>query len=342
MPRRPREDAPGVFHHVMNRGLARRTMFEYREDTRAFLATLAREVHSGRIRVHAYVLLSTHFHLLVESVEGRLSESLRLIESPYARRFNRTRGRDGSLVRGRFLSRPLHSIADRATVVSYIDRNPVDAGLARHGVFYPHGSAVHYLRRGGPPWLERSWVESVVCTSLRIRDYDPDRYSAVFRRGMGDEQVEWVEARIRAGARGPDPLDDLIRAAPPHVRVWMTETARLADGTKAGIPIVAAGSVCSAVRNAEKRMGPWSLRLCRNVRSGWDLLLVALLRDLAAETFSAIAVRVGVPKATALSIYSNHAVAMTTCEEYATRAASLGHDAIQRCHGNVAALLAAA
>ena len=51
MPRRPRYDAPGRLHHVMNRGIARRTVFETRADIRYFLALLAREVRAGRLEV---------------------------------------------------------------------------------------------------------------------------------------------------------------------------------------------------------------------------------------------------------------------------------------------------
>ena len=48
MPRHGRVDCPGMLHHVMNRGLARRTVFETKQDARFFLALLAREVRRGR------------------------------------------------------------------------------------------------------------------------------------------------------------------------------------------------------------------------------------------------------------------------------------------------------
>ena len=66
MARRPRDDAPGRWHHLTNRGLAKRSMFETERDCRQFLALLAKEVRAGRIKVHAYCLMLTHYHLLVE------------------------------------------------------------------------------------------------------------------------------------------------------------------------------------------------------------------------------------------------------------------------------------
>ena len=63
----------------MNRGIARRTVFETRRDARYFLALLAVEVRSGRLRVYAFSLLTTHFHLLVASPQGDISGVMRRV-----------------------------------------------------------------------------------------------------------------------------------------------------------------------------------------------------------------------------------------------------------------------
>lgn len=75
MVRTPRGDDPGSWHHVFNRAIARRTMFERHEDFRCFLLQLACAVRRGDLEVHAYALMGTHYHLLVRSPEGRLAES---------------------------------------------------------------------------------------------------------------------------------------------------------------------------------------------------------------------------------------------------------------------------
>ena len=56
---------------------------------RAFLARLARAARAGRIEVHAYCVLSTHFHLLVKSPRGELSAALQAVQNEYVRWFNR-------------------------------------------------------------------------------------------------------------------------------------------------------------------------------------------------------------------------------------------------------------
>ena len=70
MARRPRLDCEGAWHHVMNRGIARRPIFEGRGDIRFFLSRVARAVRRGELEVHAYCVLPTHFHMLVRSPAG--------------------------------------------------------------------------------------------------------------------------------------------------------------------------------------------------------------------------------------------------------------------------------
>src|SRR5437667_8847266 len=141
----------------MNRGIARRTVFETRTDVRAFLALLARAVRERRIEVHAFVVLATHFHLVVRSLDGEISETVRLLENPYVRRFNRRRRRDGPLFRGRFRSLPVESGHYFHTLVRYIDQNPVEARLVARAEDYEHGSARRLvLDAPRPRWLARA------------------------------------------------------------------------------------------------------------------------------------------------------------------------------------------
>lgn len=75
MPRIPRCDHPGAWFHLMNRGIARRPIFETALDMRFFQAQLARVVRGGALEVHAFCVMTTHYRLLVRSPCGRLVES---------------------------------------------------------------------------------------------------------------------------------------------------------------------------------------------------------------------------------------------------------------------------
>ena len=100
MPRSHRQDEPGAWFHVMNRGLARRTTFPDRPSVRMFLSRLAWASRSGRIEVHSYCVLATHYHLLARSPRGELSEALGRAQNLYVRWFNRRARRDGPLFHG--------------------------------------------------------------------------------------------------------------------------------------------------------------------------------------------------------------------------------------------------
>ena len=130
--RRPRCDEQETWHHVFNRGIARQTLFEGESDIRFFLAQLARAVRRGEVELHAFAILTTHYHLLVRTPDGGLGRAMQRVQTAYSRRFNRTRRRDGPLVRSRYGSRHVDTLEYRQVLVSYIDANPVVAGLCRN------------------------------------------------------------------------------------------------------------------------------------------------------------------------------------------------------------------
>jgi REP element-mobilizing transposase RayT len=307
----------------MNRAVARRTLFETEDDIRFFLSRLARSVRLGQLEVHAFSVMTTHFHLLVRSPGGELSVALQRIQNEYVRRFNRRRRRDGSLVRGRFRSRPVTSIRYRKTLVRYTDDNPVSAGLVATPGAYPHGSARHYLRPSGPPWLSRSWVESVLRELDSAADAPTSSYLRAFGGPLAPSSKCLVERRLRAGASADDPLDELLQAATPSVRAWMRQKAEMADGTEPGIPLVAPEVVQDQL-DAEKLLwGPWSVRAGRSSADGWLLARVGLLRELCATTYEEAARRTTGTTQNAWTLHKRHRRLLLDDEEYSLRIAEL-------------------
>jgi len=333
MGRNPRFDEPGRWHHVMNRGIARRTLFETRDDIRFFRSRLARAVRRGQLEVHAFCVMSTHFHLLVRSPRGELSSALQAIQNEYVRRFNRRRRRDGSLVRGRFRSKPVDSLRYRRALVRYIDDNPVSAGLARSACLYPHGSARHYATPAGPPWLARDWVEQCVREALQRADYPPHAYPDVFGAPLAPSLRRLIERRLDAGPSREDPLDELFEAAAPRVHAWMRRKAELADGTRPGIPLVDPESV-EEVLTAEAAIdGPWQVKLARKSADAWALARVALLRDLCGTTFEEAARRSARSIQGAWSLHRQHCQLVLGDDGYAARVADLAGKVLAACHG---------
>ncbi len=150
---------PGGWYHVMNRGLERREVFVSAADIGRFLALLEEATERFAIEVHAYCLMGNHYHLLLRTPEPNLSDAMRHIDGLYTQRFNRVRGRDGPLFRGRY-----HSVmvqADRHLICAarYIHLNPVSSGVTGRPEDWPHSSYRAYLALVDPPnWLRTSVI----------------------------------------------------------------------------------------------------------------------------------------------------------------------------------------
>ena len=320
---------PGTWHHVMNRGIARRTLFETERDIRYFMSRVARAVRAGQIEVHAYCMLTTHFHMLVRSPSGRLAAAMQRIQNEYVRWFNRSRRRDGTLYRGRYCSRPVRTLAYRRLLVRYIDANPVGAGLVRDAREYPHGSARRYADADGPIWLERGWVESCVRAAGEIDRYLPEDYTRVFESRATPALERIVQRRLELPPDAEDPLDELLGAAPERVAAWMRLKAALADGTGVGLPICDAEDVLRVVKLARAERGEWSVRRSQKAVDAWPQVQVALTRDLCAATFAEAGSRVGVTESAACKLYRRHRECLLADEVYARRAAELGTMAVR-------------
>lgn len=331
MARRSRQDQPGSWHHVINRGLAKRPLFEDRVDIRYFLSRLAREVRRGRIEVHSWCVLTTHFHLLVRSPLGQLSEALRRSQNEYSRFFNRRHRRDGTLVRGRFFSRPVTSLVYRRTLVRYIDSNSVKAGLAREPWSYPWCSAAQYVHATGPPWLERSWVEGEACRHGATR-FRSDSYVRAFGGPFPRSTERLVESRTTSTRPASDDLDDVVGSAPPHVLAWLKRKAKLADGTRIGLPVCDVGSIQGAVERERNATRAWEVTPNGHRRCAYGLIEAGLLRTMAGLTWEQIAIATGSALSSCQRRLGLHQRLLAEDPTYARRAAEIGAAALDACH----------
>jgi len=312
----------------MNRGIARRTLFETERDIRYFLSRVARTVREGQLEVHAFCVMTTHFHMLVRSPPGELAEAMQRIQNEYVRSFNRSRRRDGTLYRGRYRSRPVRTLAYQHLLVRYIDANPVGAGLTPDPRLYPHGSARWYARENGPIWLERKWIESRTREVGGGERYRPEDYVRVFGGSVGAALDRLVQRRLELPAKAEDPLDELLGAATDHVARWLQRKAALADGTDIGLPVGDGASVQELVGRVRRAQGEWTVRCSQKATDAWPQVLVALLRDLCAATFSEAGARAGVTEGGAWKLYRRHRDCIAAGGDYASRVAELAKGAL--------------
>jgi REP element-mobilizing transposase RayT len=145
---------PGAWYHVTNRGLERRAIFREPSDRKRFLRLLAEASDRFALEVHAFCLMGNHYHLLVRTPDGNLSEAMRHLDGVYTQRFNRAHGRDGPLFRGRFASVLVQADRHLLCAARYIHLNPVEARLVERPEDWPPSSYRAYLDpRRAAPWL---------------------------------------------------------------------------------------------------------------------------------------------------------------------------------------------
>lgn len=154
MPRAIRIRFENAWYHVMNRGAARRQIFQSDEQREYFLDLLGQMRASFNVEIHAYCLMSNHFHLLVKTPDPSLSEAMWFLGSTYSRKFNRYNKIDGPLFRGRFKAIVIDAEDYLVQVSRYIHRNPVEAKLVDNPRKFVWSSYAGYRN----PGAAQSWL----------------------------------------------------------------------------------------------------------------------------------------------------------------------------------------
>jgi putative transposase len=93
MPRKPRVEAPGAIWHAVARGNGGGRIVRDDDDRRSLVTGLGRAAMRSRWRVHAYCLMDTHLHAVVETPDPMLGSGMRLLLGGYAYEFNRRHAR---------------------------------------------------------------------------------------------------------------------------------------------------------------------------------------------------------------------------------------------------------
>lgn len=130
----------GASYHVVARGNNREAMFIDDEDRERFLELLVEVAGRAGWRGYAYCLMGNHFHLAFMTPEGDLPEGMRDVMGRYARWFNRAHRRSGHVFGGRYRAGLIESDGHLLSVLRYVARNPVAAGLVADPADWAWGS----------------------------------------------------------------------------------------------------------------------------------------------------------------------------------------------------------
>lgn len=119
-------------YHVMARGNRRDSIFLDDDDRRCFLKTVGEACGMTGWRIHAWVLMGNHYHLLVQTPEANLVVGMKWVQNAYTRRFNTRHRQWGRLFGDRYKSVLVEGEGYYyQTLADYIHLNPVRAGIVR-------------------------------------------------------------------------------------------------------------------------------------------------------------------------------------------------------------------
>lgn len=230
-----RIEYPGALYHVTSRGNERRPIALDDHDRLRRLDWLRRTVEMFGWHLHAFVLMSNHDHLFVETPEPNLARGMQFFNGSYTGGFNRRHRRAGHLFQGRYQAILIESQGHYQEVSRYIHLNPVRAGLAGDPKDWRWSSYGGYYRaQAKPAWLT---CERVLKESGAVEASARKGYRRFVLSGIGEKDSPWqrlahgiilgselfvAEVRRRLEERPDDPDVPILRrmrARPPLERI---------------------------------------------------------------------------------------------------------------------------
>lgn len=154
MARPLRLEYAGALYHITSRGNERQAIYAENSDFELFLSLLANVCRQYNWVVHAYCLMTNHYHLLVETPDANLSKGMRQLNGIYTQAFNRKHQRVGHLFQGRFKSILVDKDAYLLELSRYIVLNPVRAKMVSTPDDWPWSSWHSMMgNTPSPDWL---------------------------------------------------------------------------------------------------------------------------------------------------------------------------------------------
>ncbi|MFH1532400.1 MAG: transposase [Pseudomonadota bacterium] len=237
MPRPPRIDHAGAWHHVWHRGARRAPIFREDRHCDLFLDVIDRVVQRLGLEVHAYSLMPNHYHLLVCSRLGNLSRCMQVINGIYTQEVNQLHSWDGPVFRGRFKNQLIQDEAYLKELVAYLHLNPVRAHLVsrpEEECWTSHQAYLGLTTR--PRWLTCDVLLEIFGGVKNLQDFVDDRHT---RRTRWPTEMDLKMGWLRIAPQRPEGLHHSPTEAPPKgdidVESILVKVAEIAGVTTADL-----------------------------------------------------------------------------------------------------------
>ena len=194
MARPARIEYRGAFYHVMNRGNQKGNIFLDDNDREKFLKILGNVEQRYGIVIYIFVLMSNHYHILIETPIPNLSRAIQRLNGDYALYFSRKYKKPGHLFQGRFKAMLVEKEEYLLVLSRYIHLNPYRAGLTESIKEYKWSSLPYYLNGKAvlPFSLSWEWILTRFDSRKRVAIKE---YLEYIHGGIKDIENPGLEAR---------------------------------------------------------------------------------------------------------------------------------------------------
>ena len=205
MARHLRLEYEGAIYHITSRGNERSNVFQEDYDKKRFQEKLAAAVEQHGVRLYAYVIMTNHYHLLLETPRGNLSRFMQQFNTSYTMYYNVKHNRVGHLFSGRYKAKVVNGDEYLLTLTRYIHLNPVKISSVKN-----LGPAKRINKLSGYQWSsypgyigaakQDKWVDYGPLTEL-AGQYDRDKrkgYRMFVESGLTEDDEDLKEVLKRS------------------------------------------------------------------------------------------------------------------------------------------------
>lgn len=211
MPRLPRLDLPGIPQHIVQRGNNRLPCFLDDHDRLRYLQLLREALMHTGCKLHAYVLMDNHVHLLITPPgSGAIARLMQKLSRQYTRQFNAKHHRTGSLWEGRYKACLVDSESYVLRCYRYIDLNPIRAQLAEDASAFHWSSAAAH----SGPCINPLLIPHAAYTSLGATAIErASAYQAFLQEGLPADELHAIRSHIQQQrALGSESFKSMVEA----------------------------------------------------------------------------------------------------------------------------------
>ncbi|NDA26419.1 MAG: hypothetical protein EBZ05_06230 [Verrucomicrobia bacterium] len=208
MPRKLRIEYPGAHYHVMGRANDGRPIFTTDYQHELFLKALGEACEAFHLQVRSYVLMPNHYHLLVSTPAGNISQAIGWLLTAFTVRYNKSHQRIGHVFQGRFKAQIIDDRGYARTLIPYLHLNPIRSRIDGKPrvtgppelmeTFLWSSHACYTGRRQPPPWLNLDWLAFWGEASTAHASYRAEIHDLIQRTTIPDPWVGLKDGFILA------------------------------------------------------------------------------------------------------------------------------------------------